>query len=108
MSYKYQLLMTLVKLRLNTQFENLADQFNSSKSCTNDIFIRWINLMYVKLKSLIKWPDHDANHKTLPHVFRQYFPRLTAIIDCTEIFIDRQRVAKHGPKYIQIIKKNQQ
>ena len=44
--------MTLVKLRLNTQFENLADQFNSSKSCTNDIFIRWINLMYVKLKSL--------------------------------------------------------
>ena len=100
--------MTLVKLRLNTQFENLSDQFNSSKSCTNDIFIRWINLMYVKLKSLIKWPDHDANHKTLPHLFRQYFPRLTAIIDCTEIFIDRQRVAKHGPKYIQIIKKNQQ
>ena len=64
--------------------------------------------MYVKLKSLVKWPDHDASHKTLPHVFRQYFPRLTAIIDCTEIFIDRQRVTKHGPKYIQIIKKNQQ
>ena len=47
--------------------------------------------MYVKLKSLIKWPDHDASHKTLPHVFRQYFPRLTAIIDCTEIFIDRPK-----------------
>ena len=44
--------------------------------------------MYVKLKSLIKWPDHDASHQTLPHVFTQYFPRLTAIIDCTEIFID--------------------
>ena len=45
--------MTLVKLRLNTQFENLADQFNSSKSCTNDVFRRWINLMYVKLKILL-------------------------------------------------------
>ena len=43
MSYKDQLLMTLVKLRFNTQFENLADQFNSSKSCTNDIFRKWIN-----------------------------------------------------------------
>ena len=31
MWYKDQLLMTLVKLRLNTQFDNLADQFNSSK-----------------------------------------------------------------------------
>ena len=48
MPYKDQLLMTFVKLRLITQFENLADQFNSSKSCTNDIFRRWINLLYVK------------------------------------------------------------
>ena len=94
MSYKDQLLMILVKLRLNTQFENLAGQFNSSKGCTNDIFRRWINLMYAKLKALVKRPDHDASHKTLPHVFRQYFPRLTAIIDCTEIFIDRPKSLK--------------
>ena len=52
------------------------------------------NLMYVKLKSLIKWPDHGASHKTSPHVFRQSFPRLTAIIDCTEIFIDRPKSLK--------------
>ena len=94
MSYKDQLLMTLVKLRLNPQFENLADHFNSYKGCTNDIFRRWINLMYVNLKSLIKWPDHDASHKTLPHVFGQYFRRLTAIIDCTEIFIGRPKSLK--------------
>ena len=67
-----------------------------------------IHLMYVKLKSLIKWPDHDARHKTLPHVFRQYFPRLIAIIDCTEIFIDRPNSLKtvYNLKYIQIIKKH--
>ena len=50
--------------------------------------------MYVKLKNLIKWPDHDVSHKTLPHAFRQYFPRLTAIIDCTEIFIDHPKNLK--------------
>ena len=32
--------------------------------------------------------------KTLPNVFRQYFPRLTHIIDCTEIFIDRPKNLK--------------
>ena len=50
--------------------------------------------MYVKLKFLIKWADHDASVQTLPNVFRQYFPKLTAIIDCTEIFIDRPRTYK--------------
>ena len=89
MPYDDQLLMTLVKLRLNQQFENLADQFNCATSSIHGIFKRWINLLYTKLKFLIKWPDHDAGLKTLPHVFRQYFPRLTGIIDCTEIFIDR-------------------
>ena len=60
----------------------------------NDIFRRWINLMYVKLKFLIKWPDHDASMQTLPNVFRQYFPKLTAIIDCTEIFTYRPKTYK--------------
>ena len=49
MWYKDQLLMTLVKLRLNTQFDNLADQFNSSKSSTFNA---------CKIKSLIKWPKY--------------------------------------------------
>ena len=62
--------------------------------------------MYVKLKSLVKWPDHDASHKTLPHVFRQYFPRLTAIIDCTEIFIYRLKILKAHPQVYSDYKKN--
>ena len=86
--------MTLMKLRLNTQFENLADQVGCLKTTARDIFRRWINLMYVKLKFLMKWPDHDASVQTLPNVFPQYFPKLTAIIDCTEIFIDRPKTYK--------------
>ena len=50
--------------------------------------------MYMKLKFLIKWPDHDASMQTLPDVFRQYFPKLTASIDCTEIFIDCSKTYK--------------
>ena len=94
MHLKDQLLMTLVKLRLDIQFENLGDQFNCPKSSAHDIFKRWTHLMYYKLKFLIKSPDHDASRETLPHVFAQYFPRLTHIIDCTEIFIDRPKNLK--------------
>ena len=89
-----QFLMTLVKLCLNIQFENLADQFNCTKSHSYDIFKRWIDLLYLKLRFLINSPDHDAAMKTLPNVFRQYFPRLTHIIDCTELFIDRPKNLK--------------
>ena len=54
--------MTLMKLRLNTQFENLADQVGCLKATARVIFRRWINLMYVKLKFLMKWPDHDGSY----------------------------------------------
>ena len=83
--------MTLVKLRLSIHFENLADQFHSRKSTLHSIFWTRIDLLYSKLSFLIRWPDHDASHRTLPNVFRQYFPKLTGIIDCTEIFIDRPK-----------------
>ena len=50
--------------------------------------------MCVKLKFLIKWPDHDPSKQTMPSVFRQYFPKLIAITDCTEIFIDHPKTYK--------------
>ena len=91
LSHEDQLLMTLVKLRLNSRWVSLADQFNSNKTSLNNIFWKWIDLIYHKLSFLIKWPDHDAGVQTLPKTFKQYFPRLTGIIDCTEIFIDRPK-----------------
>jgi len=94
LSFLDQFLMTAMKLRLNLHFETLADMFKSSKTTLQRIFWKWVNILYVKLAFLIKWPDHDASAKTLPHVFRQYFPRLTGIIDCTEIFIERPRSLK--------------
>ena len=50
--------------------------------------------MYVKLKFLIEWPDDDASMQTPPNAFRQYFPKPTVIIDCTEIFIDCPKTYK--------------
>lgn len=94
LSFENQFLMTLMRLRLGIQFENLADQFNIPKSTCHDIFKRWLDLLHTKLSFLVHWPDHDASGQTLPHIFRQFFPRLTGIIDCTEFFIDRPKNLK--------------
>ena len=94
LSYHDQLLLTLIKLRLDQQFQNLADQFNLPKSSAHDIFKRWIDLLHAKLKFILRIPDHDAAQRTLPNIFREYFPRLTHIIDCTEIFIERSKIVK--------------
>ena len=48
-------------------------------------------LMYYKLNFLISTQYKDHIHKTIPPVFKQYFPKLTNIFYCFEIFME-------GPK----------
>ena len=94
LSSENQLLMTIIKLRLDLQFETLSDMFCASKTTLNSMFWKWIELIATKLSFMIAWPDHEASIKTLPLAFKQYFPRLTGIIDCTEIFIHRPKGLK--------------
>ena len=81
LSYRDQLIITLIKLRLNTWLTRWAVQKQRFM-----IFFKWINVMYKKLKFLIKWLDHNTSMQTLP--------KLTIIIDCTEIFIDHPKTYK--------------
>ena len=106
LSLQDQLLLALMKLRLNLQFETLADLFKVSKSTVGNIFWTWVNAIYSNLSFLIAWPDHEASIKTLPTVFKQYFPCLTGIIDCTEIFIDRPKNLKARAKVYSNYKKH--
>ena len=41
------------------------------------------------MRFLIHWQDRDNIRQTVPPIFKQHFPRLTCVIDCFEIFIDR-------------------
>ena len=99
LSNENQLLMTIIKLRLDLQFETLSDMFCASKT-------KWIELIATKLSFTIAWPDHEANIKTLPLAFKQYFTRLTGIIDCTEIFIHRPKGLKARAQVYSTYKKH--
>ena len=84
-----QLMMTLMRLRLNLTTKDLGYRFNVHNSTISRIFNRVINIMSVRLSKLIRWPDRDALLKTMPITFRKHYPRCIVIIDCFEIFLDR-------------------
>ena len=84
-----QLLMTLMRLRLNLSGQDLAYRFGVHKSTISRLFSHVIDIMYVKLKPLILWPDRDILLNTMPMDFRKHCPSCAVIIDCFEIFVER-------------------
>ena len=89
-----QVLLMCVCLRLNLPFQYLSMETGLTLSRIHYIFKKLIDLAYNKLKFLIHWPEWDFVFATIPPVFKANFPRLTSIIDCFEIFIERPKNLK--------------
>ena len=101
LSNKEELLLTLIKFRQNPGFEFLGGMFRKTpKSTTWDIFWRWTDLLYSKIKFMIKWPDRENIFHTIPPAFKSKYPRLTSIIDCFELFIDAPSTLNQRLKHI--------
>ena len=84
-----QFLMVLMKLRLNLTDQDLGYRFGISQSTVSKIWMKVINIMYVRLKSFIMWPEREQLRKTMPLTFRNSFSKCICIIDCFEIFCER-------------------
>ena len=89
LSLKDELLIVLMRLRLNLMLEDLGYRFHVSKSTISRIFQAWIDVMYARLKFLIVWPSRDVVRHNMPQVFKDLYPNYCCIIDCTEIFMER-------------------
>ena len=88
LSFPDQIILTIIKLKHNIVFELLAFVYGVGVSTAIDYFWNWLDIMYVKLKGLVKMQDRDYIFQTIPSVFKSKFPRLTSIIDCFEVFIE--------------------
>lgn len=88
---KFQkIVLVLMKLSHNFPEQDLAYRFGISQSTVSKTFVSVIHVLYVRLKSLIYWPRRDELWKSMPITFRQHFgSKVTVIIDCFEIFIER-------------------
>ena len=61
-----------------------------SQSTVSKNFKKVINIMYVRLKPLVKWPGREELQKTIPAVFKNNF-KCVCIIDCFEVFCERPK-----------------
>ena len=84
-----QLLVVLTKLRLNLGDQDIAFRFGINQSTISRCFNKWIDIMFIRLKPLIKWPTRDELLKTMPMDFRKNFKQCVTIIDCFEVFMER-------------------
>ena len=83
-----QLLLTLMKLKLDLHNKDLGVRFCISESLVSRYACNWVCFLYQHLKE-IKWtPSVQQGAATLPHAFREKYPSTFAIIDGSEIFLE--------------------
>ena len=88
LSLKDQLLVLLMRLRLNLLEWDLAFRFNVSEATISRMLNRWINFCYLRLGSLPIWPTWERVEESMPDCFQQAYPTTYCVIDATEIFCE--------------------
>ncbi|XP_038048749.1 vesicle-fusing ATPase-like isoform X1 [Patiria miniata] len=90
MSKFQQMMIVLMRLRLNLSECDLAYRFDIAQSTISRIFNLTLDVLFARLNSLILWPEREELHLTMPMQFREHFgKRVAVIIDCFEVFVDR-------------------
>ncbi|XP_072176348.1 uncharacterized protein [Diadema setosum] len=84
-----QVLMFLMKLRLNLFDDDIAYRFRVSQSTVSQNFHRMLDIFFVRTQSLIHWPSRESLRMSMPTSFRKFFHKCVIIMDCTEVFIEQ-------------------
>ena len=88
--YWISFLIVLIKLRLNLGFQDLAFRMDVSLATVTRRFYEMLDMMNIRLKFLIHWPEREQLWKTMPMCFRAVCGiKVVAIIDCYEIKIEK-------------------
>lgn len=84
------LILTLMRIRLNLNVQDLAYRFKVSSSTVFRSFNHVFHVCSSHLvPSLVYWPDREHARNNLPMVIKNDFPRCIAIIDYFEIYTER-------------------
>ncbi|XP_066263592.1 uncharacterized protein [Branchiostoma lanceolatum] len=90
LSHFQQLLITLMKLRLNIFHQDLAYRFGVHMSTISRTVHQVVDLLYALLvPTAVIWPDREELRKTLPMAFRGRYGKCVAIIDCFEVTLEK-------------------
>lgn len=88
--YWRSFIVTLMRLRLATGYQDLSYRLGVSLSTLARRFQEMLDMMAVRLDFLIFWPDREELRKTMPLCFRAtYGTKVVAIMDCYEVKIEK-------------------
>ena len=93
LSHRDEFLLTLMRLRLGLQNEDLADRFGISPTVCSNTFITMVRLISKLLGgALVVWLPREPIYQHMPENFKkQGHSKCRVIIDCSEIFIERPK-----------------
>ena len=93
LSCKDEFLLTLMRLRLGLQNEDLADRFGISTTVCSNTSITMIRLLSTVLGgALVVWLPREAIYQHMPDHFKKSgHSKCRVIIDCSEVFIERTK-----------------
>ena len=78
----------LCRLRRAFSERHLAHFCGVARSTISRLFVPWINFMYLKFGQMCIWPSKSVVQATMPADFKEKFPSMRVIIDCTEVFCE--------------------
>ena len=77
-------------LRLGSSPKHTAQLFNLSKFIASRYIITGTNCIYFKLGWVPIWPTKNIVIETMPGCFKDTYPHTRVIIDCTELFCQKE------------------
>ncbi|XP_055032015.1 uncharacterized protein [Misgurnus anguillicaudatus] len=86
-----QILMTLMKLRLNLVMADLARRFKTSQGQVSKTVGIWIDIMAEHTKDLVIWLPCETIKAMLPEAFKEHFSNTTCVIDCSETVLQKAK-----------------
>lgn len=81
---------TLVRMRHDLSFTYLAYQFDTNREIISKYWHKGLEVLYYRLRGSIVFPSRADIAKTMPVAFQMAFDnKITIIIDCFEVFIQK-------------------
>ncbi|KAK3083676.1 hypothetical protein FSP39_001280 [Pinctada imbricata] len=91
LSIKEEFILIMLKFRLGLDNATLSEIFDVSVGQVSTLFITWMNFLSQILECVIKWPSKEKVRKHMPVCFKLKYPETVAIIDCTEMFVQKPK-----------------